>query len=52
MKKLLEKANESLEKALAGGHSNSVSYAAGYRQAILDAARKLKEEGLDELEDV
>ena len=51
MKKLLEKANNSLEKALAGGHSNSVSYAAGYRQAILDVAKKLKEEGLDELED-
>ncbi len=51
MKDLLGKANENLEKALVGGHSNSVSYAAGYRQAILDVARKLKEEGLDELED-
>lgn len=51
MKKLLEKASENLEKALDGGQSNSVSYAVGYRQAILDVAKKLKEEGLDELED-
>jgi hypothetical protein len=52
MKALLKKANEQLEQATRGGVDRTeIMYAAGYRQAIIDVARKLKEEGLDELED-
>lgn len=52
MKKLLQEANERLENAIRGDKDPAnVSYAIGYRQAILDAAKRLKEEGLDELED-
>ena len=52
MKTLLEKADTQLEQATRGGDDRcDIMYAAGYRQAILDVARKLNDEGLDELED-
>ena len=52
MKTLLEKANTQLEQATCGGADRcDIMYAAGYRQAIIDAARKLNDEGLDELEE-
>lgn len=53
MKKLLETAQKKLEDACKG-HEDfcSVSWHMGYIQAIKDADKKMKEEGLDELEDV
>ena len=52
MKTLLDKANAQLEQATRGGADRcDIMYAAGYRQAIIDVARKLKAEGLDELEE-
>ena len=52
MKALLQKANDQLEQATRGGTDRcDIMYAAGYRQAIIDVVRKLKAEGLDELEE-
>lgn len=52
MKTLLKKANTQLEQATRGNADRcDIMYAAGYRQAIIDVARKLNDEGLDELED-
>lgn len=52
MKELLRKANTQLEQATRGNADRcDIMYAAGYRQAIIDAARKLNDEGLEELED-
>lgn len=52
MKKLLETAQKNLDAACKGAEDVcSIRYWAGYKQAVLDAAKKLREEGLDELED-
>lgn len=52
MKELLRKANTQLEQATCNGADRcDIMYAAGYRQAIIDVARKLNDEGLEELED-
>ena len=53
MKELLEMARMRLDNACKGHDDiGAVSYQLGYIQAIKDIDRKLKTEGLDELEDV
>jgi hypothetical protein len=52
MKDLLKTAQNKLEQACKGYEDmNSVSFWSGYLAAIRDVDRKLKYEGLDELED-
>lgn len=53
MRNLLEAAQKKLAEACKDREDFcSVCWHMGYIQAIKDAAKKLKEEGLDELEDV
>lgn len=52
MKKLLETAQQHLADACKGVEDDcSIRYWAGYMAAIRDVDRKLKTEGIDELED-
>lgn len=52
MKKLLETAQQHLDDACKGVEDDcSIRFWAGYIKAIKDIDRKLKTEGIDELED-
>lgn len=52
MKKLLEQARRNLTEACKGMEEDcSIRFWAGYIKAIKDIDRKLKTEGIDELED-
>lgn len=53
MKDLMKTAQKNLENACDGREDVcSIRYHLGYIQAIKDIDKKLKEEGIDELEDV